>query len=192
MEVEQSSNVIAKRVWKIVKIVLYMLKKSITKSKLLVDLQVMMKRGKLASKAIGNLMLYNHYAAFTCRSNTDLSFISPQEYEFSCSNTPFYASYFAKRKSHHHHNSIDDINLARKVFEMLNNHERPEASPLVALPGFGQTPMVRQLRITDSPYPLKEEDDPQVDKAAEDFIKKFYKDLKQQKGTPSPYNIWSR
>ncbi|WOG86055.1 hypothetical protein DCAR_0205253 [Daucus carota subsp. sativus] len=191
MEVEQSSNVIAKRVWKIVKIVLYMLKKSITKSKLLVDLQMMMKRGKLAGKAISNLMIYNHYAAFTCRSNNDLSFISPQEYEFSCSNTPFYASYFTKRKSHHHQNSIDDINLARKVFEMLNNHEKPEASPL-ALPGFGQTPMVRQLRITDSPFPIKEEDDPRVDKAAEDFIKKFYKELKQQKGTPSPYNIWSR
>ena len=59
--------------------------------------------------------------------------------------------------------------------------------------------MVRQLRITDSPFPLKDEGDSQVDKAAEEFIKKFYKDLKLQKtaaaaaALESPYNgMWGR
>lgn len=202
MEVEQSSQVMAKKLWKIVKTMLYMLRKGISKSKLLVDLHMMFKRGKLAGKAIGNLMLYHHYAAFTCRSTNDMSFVSPKEYEFSCSNTPFYSSYFAKRKSHHNHQhnhqSIDDINVARKVFEMLSCHEKPEASPFIALPGFGQlTPMVRQLRITDSPFPVKDsndQEDVQVDKAAEEFIKKFYKELKQQKRieSPSPYHMWAR
>lgn len=64
---------------------------------------------------------------------------------------------------------------------MLNNEMVAEASPLVTLPGFGKSPMVRQLRITDSPFPLKEEGDSQVDKEAEEFIKRFYKDLKLQK-----------
>lgn len=82
----------------------------------------------------------------------------------------------------------------QKMLEMLNN-EVVEASPMV-LPGFGKSPMVRQLRITDSPFPLKDEGDSQVDKAAEEFIKKFYKDLKLQKNSTafeSPYHgMWGR
>ena len=60
---------------------------------------------------------------------------------------------------------------------MLNSEV---ASP--ALPGFGRSPMVRQLRITDSPFPLKDiDEDSEVDKAAEEFIERFYNDLKKQK-----------
>jgi hypothetical protein len=63
---------------------------------------------------------------------------------------------------------------------MLNNEALVEASP--ALPGFGRSPMVRQLRITDSPFPLSDTDeDCHVDKAAADFIEKFYRELRQQK-----------
>lgn len=192
MELKQSSNAVAKKLWKILKIVLYMLRKCISKSKVLVDLHVMVKKWKVTRKALGNLFVHQHYCAFTCRSSKDLPYISPQEYEFSCSSTPFYASYFTKRKSQYHQKSCDDINIARKVFEMLNDHEKPEASPFMAFPGFGPSPMVRQLRISDSPFPLKDEKDPQVDKAAEDFIRKFYIELKQQKMTPSPYNIWHK
>ncbi|KAA8523161.1 hypothetical protein F0562_009584 [Nyssa sinensis] len=197
MEMEPSPPVIAKKLWNIIRVVFYMLRKGISKSKLMVDFHMMLKRGKIAGKAISNLMLHHHYSTFSCRSNdVHLSFVSPREYEFSCSNSPVYPSYYAKRKHHHqhnHHNHVDDINIVQKVFEMLNN-EIPEASPL-ALPGFGRTPIVRQLRVTDSPFPLKEmEEDTQVDKAAEEFIKKFYKQLKQQKRmaapeSPSPYHF---
>lgn len=68
----------------------------------------------------------------------------------------------------------------------------------MVLPGFGHSPAVRQLRVTDSPFPVKDnEENPQVDKDAEEFIKKFYKDLKQQRrvaalDSPSPYHIWAR
>lgn len=84
------------------------------------------------------------------------------------------------------------------MFDILNHYESVEASPMV-LPGFGKSPMVRQLRVTDSPFPLKdnEEVDAQVDKAAEEFIKNFYKELKQQKKkaaleSPSPFHKWGR
>ncbi|MCI46743.1 hypothetical protein A2U01_0067984 [Trifolium medium] len=43
--------------------------------------------------------------------------------------------------------------------------------------------MVRQLRVTDSPFPLRDDDEKdgdQVDKAAEDFINRFYSQLKRQ------------
>lgn len=86
---------------------------------------------------------------------------------------------------------------------MLNNEAvaaaaAAEASPAMALPGFGKSPMVRQLRITDSPFPLKDDGDShQVDVAAEEFIKNFYKDLRLQKITmgtlesPYQYGAWS-
>jgi hypothetical protein len=76
---------------------------------------------------------------------------------------------------------VATMSAMKAVLEMLNNDQAiVEASP--ALPGFGQSPMVRQLRVTDSPFPLKEDDekDNQVDKAAEDFINRFYNQLRKQ------------
>ncbi|XP_010253828.1 PREDICTED: uncharacterized protein LOC104594973 [Nelumbo nucifera] len=121
-----------------------------------------------------------------------MSFVAPREYEFSCSNRPAYPSYFRfhvnKRKNHHsytshsHQHHQDDaatIKAVQKMLEMLSNDVILEPSPLVNLPGFGKSPMVRQLRITDSPFPLRSTDeDSHVEKAAEEFIEKFYKDLK--------------
>lgn len=68
------------------------------------------------------------------------------------------------------------MNAVARTLEMLNS---AAASP--ALPGFGKSPIVRQLRITDSPFPLRDADeDNQVDEAAEEFIQRFYNDLRRQ------------
>ncbi|GFY97078.1 hypothetical protein Acr_11g0013840 [Actinidia rufa] len=89
------------------------------------------------------------------------------------------------------------VNEVKRALEMLNSEEAAASpgfwqSPAVrdliyselsspALPGFGRTPAVRQLRITDSPFPLRDVDeDSHVDKAAEEFIDRFYKDLRKQ------------
>ncbi|XP_027069846.1 uncharacterized protein LOC113767895 [Coffea eugenioides] len=210
MEIEPSSPpLIAKKLWNIVRIVFYMLKKGITKSKLMHDLHMMFKRGKLAGKAINNLVLHlqeDYTNSLTCRStDVRMSIVHPREYEFSCSNSPAYPTYFSKRRNHHHHHhhhhgysyKPQDIHVVQKVFDVLNHYDKVEASPMV-LPGFGHSPTVRQLRVTDSPFPVKDnEENPQVDKDAEEFIKKFYKDLKQQRrvaalDSPSPYHIWAR
>ncbi|KAK7245445.1 hypothetical protein RIF29_40291 [Crotalaria pallida] len=215
MEIEQSTPLVAKKLWNIVRIVFMMLRKGIAKSKIMVDFHLLLKRGKLAAgKAIANtLMLHHHYATtFTCR-RSDLSFISPRDYEFSCSNSPAFPFHkHNNRRCQHHprHNrhfgkfsktcrydEVSTVNVVQQVLEMLNNNSAVEASPLVALPGFGKSPIGRQLRITDSPFPLKDEGDHgQVDMAAEEFIKRFYKDLNlQQKmaSNESPYNnLWDR
>ncbi|KAK1550080.1 hypothetical protein Q3G72_013367 [Acer saccharum] len=210
MEIEPRPPVeVAKKAWNMVRIYYLMIKAGLSKSKIMGDFNLMMlKQGKLAGKAITNLMFHQH-SSFSCRSNdAHLSFISPKEYEFSCSNSPAYPFYNYKRKHHHHHRhqhhryNYDDaatVQAMQKVLEMLNNNnntnETVEASPLTTLPGFGKSPMVRQLRITDSPFPLKDDGDGQVDKAAEEFIKKFYKDLKKQKrmtAFDSPYHQYSR
>ncbi|GKV06689.1 hypothetical protein SLEP1_g18547 [Rubroshorea leprosula] len=209
MDIEPSPEEVAKKVWNIVQVVLFMVKKGMSKSKIMVDLHLILKQGKLAGKAIGNLMFHHHHhlSSLSCRSSSDLSFISPREYEFSCSNSPaFYPFYTHKRRHHHHHNhyfrgksyryeDVTTVAAVQRVFEMLNNEKVEAASPMVVLPGFGRSPMGRQLRVTDSPFPLKDEGDSQVDKDAEEFINKFYKDLKLQKrmaalNSPAHYNTW--
>ena len=156
----------------------------------MLDLNMMMKRGKIAGKAISNLMFHHHHH----HPDRHVSFSAPREYEFSCSNTPNYAFHINNKRRNHHHShfftcahapaTLDDdvatVNAVKAlVLEMLNNEAVVEASP--ALPGFGRSPMVRQLRITDSPFPLRDiDEDSHVDKAAEEFIQKFYKELRQQ------------
>ncbi|OMO82670.1 hypothetical protein CCACVL1_11820 [Corchorus capsularis] len=204
MEVEASPA--AKKLRDIVRIVLFM----ISKSKIMVDFHFMLKKGKYnAGKAISNLgfhhKVHDHLSALSCKSSdAHLSFISPREYEFSCSNSPaFFHHHHHKRKHHHHNhhysyysngggrhlfgsskssskNHYDDVTTVaalQKLLELLHNDTAAaaavEASPMVYLPGFGRSPMGRQLRVTDSPYPLKDEGDSQVDMAAEEFIKKF-------------------
>jgi len=187
---ENNSPVIAKRVWNIIRVAFFMLRKGISKGKLMMHLNVMLKRrSKLAGKAIANLMFHHHHNHVGVPGN-DLQFSAAREYEFSCSNTPnnFFAAIGNSKR--HRHNPFftcahapptleDDINVVKGVLELLNNEAAVEASPAAAL----CSPVVRQFRVTDSPFPLREyedDKDDQVDKAAEEFIKRFYKELKKQ------------
>ncbi|KAK6153628.1 hypothetical protein DH2020_013267 [Rehmannia glutinosa] len=161
--------------WKIVRVVYFMLRKGISKGKLLAAINIMMKRGKIAGKeAIQNLMFHHHHHAAADRR--------VHEYEFSCSNSPAYRSFhlpFHLNKRKHSVPPPAEEDLMAAAMEMVNS---AAASP--ALPGFGPSPMVRQLRVTDSPFPLRDvEENSHVDEAAEEFIMKFYKDLRQQNCT---------
>ncbi|KAL1199466.1 hypothetical protein V5N11_022991 [Cardamine amara subsp. amara] len=191
---------ISKKLWNIVRFVLYMLHKGISKQKLLADFNATLKRGK-------NLMFHNRRRV----PATATTFASQprKEYEFSCSDTPNYSFPFNiaafKKKSHHKSlfscgqapPTLDDVDTSasRAVLELLNDvgeHEHGGNTPALSvealtalspyLPGFGRstTPFVRPLRVTDSPFPLREDDyeaNGHVDKAADEFIKKFYKNL---------------
>lgn len=201
---ESNLPVISKKVWNMVRVVFFMLRKGISKGKLMMDLNMMLKRrGKLAGKAIANLMFHHHHhnnhnhGGSTSSRHTQFS--ATREYEFSCSNTPKSNYFFPIGKRHRHNHGGNfftraqapptrdeeavTVNAVKAVLEMLNNEAAVASSP--ALPGFGRSPMVRQLRVTDSPFPLREdgdddEKDSQVDKAAEDFINRFYSQLRKQ------------
>ncbi|KAG6593486.1 hypothetical protein SDJN03_12962, partial [Cucurbita argyrosperma subsp. sororia] len=179
----------------------------------MLDLNLMTKRGKLAGKAISNLMFHHHYHAAAAAASPSSSSpptsagqlpfpIGADEYEFSCSNSPAFPTFHVgKRRRNQNHNSffacahapdtLDDdaaaVNAVNAVVEILNNHTGASSTPPIpaspALPGFGPTPRrVRQLRITDSPFPLQDANaDPLVDKAADEFISRFYKELRLQK-----------
>ncbi|GAB2293497.1 hypothetical protein Dimus_027698 [Dionaea muscipula] len=193
---------IAKRLWGIVHVMFFMLRKGISKRKLLVDLNMIVKRGKIAGKALGNLRFHHHHHHH-CQDAS---------YEFSCSSTPSYHLPFCvpviQRNKHHEYfstcvlpqppanygdvdedyNYDDDSTTVNLAYDD-GSCRSIEVLPSGLLPGFGfgQSPMVRPLRITDSPVPAQdgnwEEDgvDQHVDEAAEEFIKRFYDQLKLQK-----------
>ncbi|KAK9142058.1 hypothetical protein Syun_011458 [Stephania yunnanensis] len=148
---------VTKRLWRIVRIVFFMIRKGIiSKSKLMLDLRhLMSKRGyKLAGKAIANLI---HY------------YFSPI------------------RPSNSSDDDVANFATMQMILEMLNYSEvgspaavmRRSSTTSTATP----SPLVRQLRITDSPFPLRNDDedyDGRVDQRAEMFIESFYEQLKQQ------------
>ncbi|CAN6456682.1 unnamed protein product [Victoria cruziana] len=192
----------------IVKVVLYMLRKGLSKQKLMVDLHDVMKKGKHAGKAIGNLMS-EHYSDLSCRTGgVSVVPYAPGEYEYSCSNTPAYTFPFKtnKRKPHysHHHRrhrhhqnnylscmhpppSNDEYVAAafQKALEMLNSGFSGRES--WSSTTYGPSPMASPclLRVTDSPFPLRNEDDDdhRVDKEAEEFIARFHEQLRSQRRT---------
>ncbi|CAN4089012.1 unnamed protein product [Withania somnifera] len=183
--------VIAKKFWKIVRVAFYMLRKGLSKKKFMLDFNLFMKRGKIASKAAFQNLLFHHTQQWASAST---NFVCPRasqgEYEFSCSNSP--ANHTFNKRGKHHGNLFpcahapataeDDVVIMNAaVMKALEMIQSANASPANNLPGFGRTPMVRQLRITDSPFPLKDvEEDSQVDEAAEKFISRFYRDLMRQ------------
>ncbi|XP_049411812.1 uncharacterized protein LOC125874824 [Solanum stenotomum] len=178
---DQKLPVIAKKFWKIVRVAYFMLRKGLSsKRKLMFDLNLLMKRGKIAGKAaFQNLMFQGH----NNNNNNIHQSTSKEYYEFSCSNSPAFHLPFNinKRISQPEHDDVSMMNAAvLKALEMLQSET---ASP--ALPGFGRTPTVRQLRITDSPFPLREADDngdmiSYVDEKADEFISRFYRDLRRE------------
>ena len=57
-------------------------------------------------------------------------------------------------KSYQYDNVATD-DAIHKVLDILNSAEKMEVA--LPLPGFGKSPIGRQLRITDLPFPLKDE-----------------------------------
>ncbi|KAK9666062.1 hypothetical protein RND81_14G157300 [Saponaria officinalis] len=182
---EQNTPLIAKKIWNIMRVSFYMLRKGICKRKILMDLNLVMKRSKIAGKALQNLM-FHHHNHHESISKVGLNGQSkPQgEYEFSCSNSPLYRHYFTKNKrSKNQHNKNFSFEDMKNMFDMMMlNNSSDEV--IIASPGLGLgfSPAVRQLWVTDSPFPLQSgENNKHVDEAADEFIKKFYSQLKQQK-----------
>ncbi|KAI3983727.1 hypothetical protein MKX01_001131 [Papaver californicum] len=199
-----NTRIVAKRLWNILRVVFFMIRKGISKNnkQFMFHLHsIMSKRNKVASKVIANLMMFHHHQ----NSNSQVSsFKLPRHYEFSCSNSPAVYMSNGKRTTHRgnlsfsgstvaEEDDITTVSAVHKLLEMLNNEVMTEsggsgsAIPSPYLPGFGfgRSPMVRQLRITDSPFPLKDnvldESECHVDEDAEEFIERFYEQLRLQK-----------
>ncbi|XP_021749734.1 uncharacterized protein LOC110715462 [Chenopodium quinoa] len=131
-----------------VKLTIFMLIKGISKKKLLLDLNLMMKRGK-KTFTIGKVS-------------------TTQEYEFNCKNTTLYHHYYYYYSPSPCLEDTDESESIDKVLDAIISSK-------------GSNP--RNLRLTDSPFPSQNEQsigDERVDDAAEEFIQRFYSQLKEQ------------
>ncbi|XVF35409.1 hypothetical protein REPUB_Repub18cG0143000 [Reevesia pubescens] len=177
---EPSPPFITKKLSNLARLSFFMIRKGFSKSKLVLDdLQFLMKRGKTMGKALNELMVTNH-ASLSCRPrDVHLSFVSPMEYEFSCTTSPMHQSYipFHASKRKHRYPYTRYRSRDGMVFGSMGCRDPGDyASPLVV-------PKGSRVQISrESPFELKDEDeDYHVDEAAEEFIQSFYQQLRLQK-----------
>ncbi|GAA0187155.1 hypothetical protein LIER_34443 [Lithospermum erythrorhizon] len=219
---EQHLPIVAKKFLNLVRVALYMLKKGISKSKLLADLNMLLKRGKLAGKAIQNLMFHHtHLWAAACHSSSSTTTTRIQrstEHQLPFTPNQDECQFFSCNPSPDQHHGVDfqcknalsnalqEKTLSGRDKSLVDSEEGQFEAEMVVMraiemlkyettsPALGdlvKRPMVRQLRVTDSPYPINyagNENDKHVDEAADQFIKRFYKNLRRQNkiawGTP--------
>ncbi|KAL6838692.1 hypothetical protein ACP4OV_031406 [Aristida adscensionis] len=218
-----------KRLVHVLRTVYHMLRRGLCRKRLMMDLHLLLGRGKLAGRALRNLVAAAHHphgaanlavaggssgaaAAAAASSSTALSFShDPRDVEFSCTTTPSHAPAAAllfpfkirgggRGRGRGKLGGLDVAEVAR-AFEMMNAQDAGGAggetpsvagatpSPMLAL-SLGRSPAgVRQLRVTDSPFPVEPEGvDERVDAHADDFIKRFYEQLRLQQAFATPDN----
>uniref|UniRef100_A0A0D9WDQ9 Uncharacterized protein n=1 Tax=Leersia perrieri TaxID=77586 RepID=A0A0D9WDQ9_9ORYZ len=217
----------ARRLWHVVLAVCHMLRRGLCRKRVMMDLHVLLGRGKLAGRALRSLLAQHHAAvAAASYSSSSSSAMAPfygrrpREVEFSCTTTPSsFTSYYGGlfpfkrggRRGGGEYGGLDAAAVAR-AFEMMSAEVEEGAatpasatsargsagwatatpSPMVAWI-LGRTPAgVRPLRVTDSPFPAVAEDGGEphherVDDAEfEDFINKFYEQLRMQPSAATP------
>ncbi|KAL2939565.1 Chromosomal serine/threonine-protein kinase JIL-1 [Bienertia sinuspersici] len=105
MKVHSSKrSILAKKLWNFLRITLIMVRKGlISKKKLIMDINLFFKRGRLIRKSFSNFLHLHHHHHHHRHQMTRGTF-SQREYEFSCSNSPnpvFFHMSSTKRKHHH-------------------------------------------------------------------------------------------
>ncbi|XP_061369601.1 uncharacterized protein LOC133312430 [Gastrolobium bilobum] len=164
---------VAEKVCKTVRLIGFLIQNGVSKSKIMHDVQDVMKRGKNIGKALNDVVV-RHHEALTCRSrDSHMSFVSPMEYQFSCSSSPPRHSHANRRKlspaTPHARRHDKAVRLCRGTDnDALAGH---------------YCPIRRRVNITASAASMlrETEKDFHVDEAAEEFIDKFYRELRLQK-----------
>ncbi|XP_007032080.2 PREDICTED: uncharacterized protein LOC18601169 [Theobroma cacao] len=199
MEVHARAPVIAKRLWNVLRITFFMIRKGlISKRKLMMDMNLMMKRGKLLRKSLSNLVSHHHHSKRVTRGSFGL-----QEYEFSCSNSPNPVFFHVPKRKHHNYfpciNPPEVIEEEDDDDDQQHLEQEPKAVVLVPktpeytfnfrfdasefAPGEKRSPLLSPFSVRVSNYSSEDETDGrnrQVDDEAEEFIKRFYEQLREQ------------
>ncbi|XP_068661255.1 uncharacterized protein [Aristolochia californica] len=208
MEVHPRVNsVLAKRLWNFLRIAFYMMRKGlVSKRKLIMDMNLMMKRGKVLGKKTLSNLIHHHHHHHHSSSRVPVRGYGLQEYEFSCSNSPNPVFFHVGKRKHHYFPSITH-------FPCINVQDEPEEetppAPMAVIPvhkieypspesfnfrldgtdlapGEKLSPMLSPFSVRVSNYSGVEEADggtTQVDAKAEEFIKRFYEQLRVQSCT---------
>ncbi|GJM94851.1 hypothetical protein PR202_ga11533 [Eleusine coracana subsp. coracana] len=205
----------ARRLWHVVLAVCHMLRRGLSRKRIMMDVNLLLGRGKLAGRALRGLLAHppghgRHLAAYGGAASSSRSLASfyghPREVEFSCTTTPSYPPHYGlfpftsskgRGRARGEYGGLDAAAVAR-AFEMLSTEvEGATPSPMVATATpspmvawiLGRSPAgVRPLRVTDSPFPAVPEDGcgERVDAEADDFIRKFYEQLRMQPYAATP------
>lgn len=158
------------------------------KRKMLMGMHMMMKRGKVCGRSLMNLVFHHS------RGDSDGGF-GLQEYEFSCSNSP--ANPVAKRKHYHLPANILHCSCIRP--HPVEDHKEELSAFVLPLldydngscsrdcPEHGDMPSLEKPSPLLSPLYRRTlslsgegNNDHQVDRQAEEFIAKFYEQLRLQ------------
>ncbi|GAU14250.1 hypothetical protein TSUD_308100 [Trifolium subterraneum] len=161
---ENQPTVMIEKVTKTVRLIGFLIQNGVSKSnRVMQDIQEVMKRGKTIGKTLNNVMV-KHHEALTCRPrDADMYFVSPLEYQFSCSSSP-------PRLSR-------AVSSRRKLLSPAKENGRRRKQVKVCNEG-------RRVKITTVEI---EEKEFHVDKAAEEFIDRFYRELRLQKWLDHQY-----
>lgn len=186
---DKNSSSTSKQLWHLLRALYYILK-----HKLLfhLDHRLLLERSKVA--------VHDHLDSLTCRSmDPARAYYSPKEIEFSCSNTP--TNYYNFLHGYNNHNkrkissrrrSLEAEAAARVFMEMARADDGYKLASPIALSQYMRSPAVAcwQRRVSDSPSPVREEEEEeaaggrrQVDREAEEFIRRFYEQLRLQPKT---------
>ncbi|XP_028777819.1 uncharacterized protein LOC114734358 [Neltuma alba] len=181
-------SLVVEKLCKTVRLIGFLVQNGVSKSKVMHDVHFMMKRGKNLGKTLNNAVV-RHHEALTCRSrDAHLSFISPMEYQFSCSGSPPRLSYAGRRKGgsppytrrqHHHALHYSRETPVHKIAGLCRGDE----DTLVAS-ALGNYSTKGRAKITGPSSMLSDdvvEEEYRVDEAAEEFIERFYRELRLQK-----------
>ncbi|XP_027359104.1 uncharacterized protein LOC113867815 [Abrus precatorius] len=189
---EAHSPVIAKKLWNVLRITFFMIRKGlVSKRKLIMDMNLMMKKGKLLRKSVSNFMSAHHHHNSKSLARGGYGI---QEYEFSCSNSPNPVFYHMPKRKHHF--NFPCMNSP----EVIEEEEEPR--PVVLVPmtpeytfnlrfdasdfasGERKSPLLSPFSVRISNYSsedeIEESGNGQVDDQAEDFIRRFYEQLRMQ------------
>ncbi|XXG78220.1 hypothetical protein AAC387_Pa08g2207 [Persea americana] len=209
MEVHSSVNLdVGRRLWNLLRIAFFMVRKGLTsKRKLIMDINMKMKRGRLLGRTLGNLMFHHHHGHHHRRGHSkDVMHGFGLHYEFSCSNSPNPVFFHMAKRKHHFFASIphfpclnpgddcDEPNEPKAVIMLPKLEFSPRSSIDSGVDGSDMavreklSPLPSPLSIRVSNFSVDEVNEneswrPHVDAEAEEFIRMFYEQLRQQNRT---------
>ncbi|XVE67589.1 hypothetical protein DITRI_Ditri09bG0000200 [Diplodiscus trichospermus] len=157
----------------------------------MMDMNLMMKRGKLLRKSLSDLLSYHHHSRHVTRGSFGM-----QEYEFSCSNSPNLVFFHVPKRKHHHFPCISTLEVIEEEDYDYPQHLELEPNTVVLVPKTPEctfnfqidasdfapgdqkrSPLPSPFSVRVSNYSSEDENDGRnrhVDEDAEEFIKSFY------------------
>ncbi|BAT84872.1 hypothetical protein LR48_Vigan03g186500 [Vigna angularis] len=197
---EVHSSVVAKRLWNVMRVTFFMIRKGlISKRKMIMDTNLMMKKGNVR-KSLSNLMSSHHHHHHHHQQKNPKSVTRGGlgvHYEFSCSNSPNPVFFHMPKRKHHFNfpcihapDVVDDEH--RFSFEVETDVPKgvvtlpktPDYMFNIFVPGEKKSPLLSPFSVRVSNYSALDESEEtgndHVDVQAEDFIRRFYEQLRSQ------------